>query len=52
MYYLGRVVLGLDEATFWKSTLRKLTALWRQHQRYHEAEPSGEELQGFIDQVL
>lgn len=53
-YYIGTVLLGMDERTFWRTQLRKLLALWEQHKKYHGLDKDASEKDAdevFIDQL-
>ena len=40
LYYVGTVVLNMSESVFWKSTLRKLHAVFKCHCE-HMPKPAG-----------
>lgn len=52
-YYVGTVVLGMDERTFWRTPLRKLMALWEVHKEVNGLNKTGksEEKEVFIDEL-
>lgn len=43
LYYIGTVVLGMPEAAFWHTTLRKLRALYRVHLQVRGGRRAGAE---------
>lgn len=55
-FYIGKVVMGLTEEEFWRSTPRKINALYRIHRRFNgwdkgkEDEDEGERVY-HIDEV-
>lgn len=42
MYYMGTTLLGMTEEEFWRSTVRKLFALWDVHVRVNGLDPREE----------
>lgn len=53
LYYIGTVVLGMDERTFWRTQYRKLVALWEIHRQVNglDKDESGAE-EVYIDQLF
>ncbi|GIO57924.1 hypothetical protein [Paenibacillus cineris] len=49
MYYIGTVQLGMSEAVFWRSTPKKLFALWEIHKKYNGIGAPGEQQQANPD---
>jgi hypothetical protein len=53
LYYIGTVILNMDERSFWRCTPRKLIALWDMHKLVNGLETEEEKQQKVvpIDQV-
>ncbi|OAB48456.1 hypothetical protein [Paenibacillus antarcticus] len=43
LYYIGTVLLEMQETVFWCCTLRKLISLWAVHKRYNGLDKADEE---------
>lgn len=57
MYYMGTTLLGMKEDEFWRSTVRKLFALWDVHVRVNglgkqESDQKTSAPPGYIDQFI
>ena len=55
-YYVGTALLNMPEAVFWRSTPKRLLAIWNMHRKYHgldkEDEQKKKEHQAIIDQYV
>lgn len=53
LYYMGTVLLGMDERSFWRCTPRKLFSLWEVHKKVNgldKQDPQGAE-EVYIDEL-
>ncbi|MFU1797463.1 hypothetical protein ACM1RC_26595 [Paenibacillus azoreducens] len=57
LYYMGTVLLNMSEAVFWRSSPRKLFALWAVHKKYNGLETGNDQevsraTEAWLDQYI